>query len=141
MYEAGSVRAATSKILLSGSIGEPAFPSRPGSAQATERNEGDGRSGATRSRGQHVLSREHGEDGEHRTFSAVSTVAHSSFLAHLLSRWQPAATESPPGPTNDPDRDPDPLPSLASDQQGTPPRCPGALSPRTSCWTGPSGSA
>src|ERR1700730_9435699 len=43
------VRAATSQILLSGSIGEPAFPSRPGSAQATARNEGDGRSGATRS--------------------------------------------------------------------------------------------
>jgi putative transposase len=35
--------------------------------------------------------------GEHRTFSAVSTAAHSSLLAHLLSRWQPAATESPPG--------------------------------------------
>src|SRR5208283_90687 len=43
------VRAATSQILLSGSIGEPAFPSRPGSAQATQRNEGDGRSRATRS--------------------------------------------------------------------------------------------
>jgi transposase InsO family protein len=51
------VRAATSEILLSGSIGEPAFPSRPGSAQATERNEGDGRSGATRSHAQRALSR------------------------------------------------------------------------------------
>jgi putative transposase len=51
------VRAATSQIQLSGSIGEPAFPSRPGSAQATERNEGDGRSGATRSHAQHALSR------------------------------------------------------------------------------------
>ena len=40
------VQAAMSQILLSGSIGEPAFPSRPGSAQATERNEGDRRSGA-----------------------------------------------------------------------------------------------
>ena len=69
------VRAATSQIQLSSSIGEPAFPSRPGSAQATARNEGDGRSRANRS---HAQQREHGEDGEHRTFSAVSTVAHSS---------------------------------------------------------------
>jgi len=51
------VRAATSEILLSGSIGEPAFPSRPGSAQATERSGGDGRSGATRSHAQRALSR------------------------------------------------------------------------------------
>ena len=72
------VRAATSQIQLSGSIGEPAFPSRPGSAQATARNEGDGRSRATRSHAQRALKREHGEAGEHRTFSAVSTVAHSS---------------------------------------------------------------
>jgi hypothetical protein len=36
------VRATTSQILLSGSIGEPAFPSRPGSAaQATARNGGE----------------------------------------------------------------------------------------------------
>jgi putative transposase len=61
----GIVRAASSQILLSGSIGEPAFPSRPGSAQAAAHNEGDGRSGATRSHAQ-------------RAFSAVSTVAHSS---------------------------------------------------------------
>ena len=72
------VRAATSQIQLSGSIGEPAFPSRPGSAQAAARNAGDGRSRATRSHAQRALAREHGEDGEHRTFSAVSTVAHSS---------------------------------------------------------------
>jgi putative transposase len=51
------IRAATSQIQLSGSIGEPAFPSRPGSAQATERNEGEGRSGATRSHAQRALSR------------------------------------------------------------------------------------
>jgi putative transposase len=51
------VRAATSQIVLSGSIGEPAFPSRPGNAQAAERNEGDGRSGATRSHAQRALSR------------------------------------------------------------------------------------
>src|SRR6202034_3136977 len=74
------IRAATSQILLSGSIGEPAFPSRPGSSQAAERNAGDGRSGATRSHAQSGApgAREHGEAGEHRTFSAVSTVAHSS---------------------------------------------------------------
>jgi putative transposase len=50
------VRAATSQILLSGSISEPAFPSRPGSAQATRRNEGDGRSRASRSHAQRALS-------------------------------------------------------------------------------------
>ena len=63
---------------LSCSIGEPAFPSRPGAARATARNGGDGRSGATRSHAQRALSREHGEDGEHRTFPEVSTVAHSA---------------------------------------------------------------
>jgi transposase InsO family protein len=72
------VRAATSQIQLSCSIGEPAFPPRPGSAPAAARNEGDGRSRATRNHAQRALAREHGEDGEHRTFSAVSTVAHSS---------------------------------------------------------------
>ena len=72
------IQAATSQIQLSSSIGEPAFPPRPGSAQATARNEGDGRSRATRSHAQSALAHEHGEDGEHRTFSAVSTVAHSS---------------------------------------------------------------
>ena len=57
------VRAATSQIQLSGSIGEPAFPSRPGSAQATARNAGDGvglqsrPTGATRSHAQRALSR------------------------------------------------------------------------------------
>jgi putative transposase len=72
------IQATASQIQLSSSIGEPAFPPRPGSAQATARNEGDGRSRATRSHAQRGLPREHGEDGEHRTFSAVSTVAHSS---------------------------------------------------------------
>jgi transposase InsO family protein len=71
------IRTATSPISLFSSIGEPAFPSRPGGAQATARNEGDGRSRATRSHAQSALAHEHGEDGEHRTFSAVSTVAHS----------------------------------------------------------------
>ena len=51
------VRAATSQIVLSGSIGEPTFPSRPGSAQAAARNEGEGRSRATRSHAQRALSR------------------------------------------------------------------------------------
>jgi len=51
------IRAATSQILLSGSIGEPAFLSRPGSVQATARNGGDGRSRATRSHAQRALSR------------------------------------------------------------------------------------
>ncbi len=67
-----------SQIQLSGSIGKSAFPSRPGSALAAERNAGEGRSRATRSHAQSALAREHGEAGEHRTFSAVSTVAHSS---------------------------------------------------------------
>jgi putative transposase len=75
------IQAATSQIQLSGSIGEPAFPSRPGSAQAMARNGGDGRSRATRSHAQRALSREHGEEGEHRTFSEVSTVAHSPPVA------------------------------------------------------------
>jgi len=72
------VRAATSQIRLSGSIGTPAFPSRPASVQATGRNEGDGRSRATRSHAQSALAHEHGEDGEHRTFAAVSTTASSA---------------------------------------------------------------
>jgi hypothetical protein len=55
------IRAATSQILLSGSIGEPAFASRPGSAEASERNAGDGRSRATRSHAQSALAREHDE--------------------------------------------------------------------------------
>ena len=69
----------TPQTALSSSIGEPAFPPRPGSAQATAHNAGDGRSGATRS---HAQRSEHDEDGEHRTFSAVSTVAHSPPVGH-----------------------------------------------------------
>lgn len=68
------IRAATSEIMLSGSISEPAFPSRPGNARATARNAGDGRSRATRS---HAQQSEHGEAGEHRTFPVVSTAASS----------------------------------------------------------------
>jgi len=74
-----TIRIAGSQIQLSGSIDEPAFSSRPGAAMATARNAGDGRSGATRSHAQSASAREHGEDGEHRTFPAVSTVA--SFAA------------------------------------------------------------
>jgi len=70
-------------IQLSGSIGEPAFPSRPGLAPATARNAGDGRSGATRN---HAQRSEHGEDGEHRTFPAVSTVASSPPVGRSLLR-------------------------------------------------------
>jgi hypothetical protein len=39
------------------------------------RNEGEERSGATRSHAQRAFQREHGEDGEHRTFPGVSTMA------------------------------------------------------------------
>jgi putative transposase len=84
------VRAATSQIQLSGSIGEPAFPSRPGNGQATARNGGDGRSAATRSHAQSALAREHGEDVEHRTFSEVSTVALSAQVG------RPHRTPKPP---------------------------------------------
>ena len=72
------VQATVSSNQLSGSIGEPAFPSRPGNARATERNGGEERSGATRSHAQRALAREHGEVGEHRTFPEVSSVAHSA---------------------------------------------------------------
>jgi putative transposase len=75
------VQAAVSQIQLSGSIGAPAFPSRPGNAPVTARSGGDGRSRATRSHAQH---REHGEDGEHRTFPAVSTVASSASVGRPL---------------------------------------------------------
>ena len=70
------IRAAPSRSQLSGSIGEPAFPSRPGSAQAAERNAGDGRSRATRSHAQHRHRATAWARWHDRTFSAVSTVAH-----------------------------------------------------------------
>jgi hypothetical protein len=72
--ERDSVVAAATQTLLSGSTGEPAVPSRPDGHQATARSGGDGRSTATRS---HAQRSEHGEDGEHRTFAAASTVAAS----------------------------------------------------------------
>ena len=68
------VQAAIAAKKLSGSIGEPAFPSRPGEPEAVARSEGEERSGATRSHAQ----REHGEAGEHRTFPEASTMAHSA---------------------------------------------------------------
>ena len=68
------IQTGPTKTRLSGSIGAPAFPSRPGSAQAAARSGGDERSAAARSHAQH---REHGEDGEHRTFPAASPVAGS----------------------------------------------------------------
>jgi transposase InsO family protein len=71
------IQAALPPNQLSGSISAPAFPSRPGRMTTTARNEGDGRSGATRSHAQRASAGEHGEDGEHRTFPEVSTVAHS----------------------------------------------------------------
>ena len=79
------VQAALSQTQLSGSISEPAFPPRPGEKQATARRGGEGRGGegkraATRSHAQRApsLAREHGEDGEHCTFPAVSTMACSA---------------------------------------------------------------
>ena len=75
---ARACRGGSLQIPLSCSIGEPAFPSRPGAAGATARNEGEERSGAARSHAPRALQREHGEDGEHRTFPAVSAVAYSA---------------------------------------------------------------
>ena len=74
------VQAALSQTQLSGSIGGPAFLSRPGEKQAMERSGGGGKRAATRSHAQRApsLAREHGEDGEHCTFPAVSTMACSA---------------------------------------------------------------
>src|SRR3954466_3435471 len=76
--ERDSVVAAASQTLLSGSTGEPAFPSRPGDTAATARSGGDGRRTATR---RHAQRSEHGEAGEHRPFAAASTVAASHAVA------------------------------------------------------------
>ena len=63
---------------LSGSAEAPAFPSRPDASVAMGRSGGDGRSGATRSHAQRVLSREHEEGwaakrtNEHRTFPCAA---------------------------------------------------------------------
>ena len=60
---------------LSCPIDKAAFPSGP--ANAAVRSVGDGKRGATRSQSQRLISREH---GDHRTFPAVSTVAHSGLV-------------------------------------------------------------
>jgi transposase InsO family protein len=72
---ASFVPSQTSPAQLLGSIGRPASPPRPGDTHAAARNEGDGRSGTTRS---HAQRSEHGENGEHQTFTVVSPVAHST---------------------------------------------------------------
>jgi putative transposase len=72
------IQTAVSQTQLSGSIGEPAFPSRPGAGRAAARNAGDGKGGATRNHVQRAPARVHGEDGEHWTFPEVSTVARSA---------------------------------------------------------------
>jgi hypothetical protein len=78
------IQAAGKPHKLSGSIGEPAFPSRSGAAKAAARSEREERSGATRSHAQRDFSREHEEGwaakrtNEHRTFPEASTVAHSA---------------------------------------------------------------
>jgi putative transposase len=78
------IQAAITPDQLSGSIGEPAFPPRPGNALAMARNEGEERSGDTRSHAQRVLAREHEEGwaakrtNEHRTFPGASTMARSA---------------------------------------------------------------
>jgi putative transposase len=71
------VQTASPRTQLSGSAKAPAFPSRPVNASAMGRNAGEERSTAARSHAQRPLRREHGEDGAHRTFPAVSTMAHS----------------------------------------------------------------
>jgi transposase InsO family protein len=72
---------------LACSIGEPAFPPRPGFGQAAARSAGDGRSGATRSHAQSAEVLEHGEDGEHRTFPEASTVAPSRPVGETSSAY------------------------------------------------------
>ena len=89
------IQATLSQIQLSSSIREPAFPSRPGATPATARSAGEARSGATRSHAQRAVAREHGEDGEHRTFPAVSTVAHSTPVAGSLHRSTGLPTTAP----------------------------------------------
>jgi putative transposase len=70
------IQAPASRTRLSGSAKASAFPSRPDNASAMARNEGEERSTAARNHAQRPLRREHGEDGAHRTFPEVSTMAH-----------------------------------------------------------------
>ena len=73
------IRAATSQIQLSGSIGEPAFPvptwQHP--SHGAQRRRWEERS-HPQPRAARTVAREHGEAGERRTFSTVSTLARSS---------------------------------------------------------------
>ena len=71
------IQTASPRNQLSGSAKAPAFLSRPDNASAMARNAGEERSTAARSHAQRPLRREHGEDGAHRTFTEVSTMAHS----------------------------------------------------------------
>jgi hypothetical protein len=71
------IQTASPRNQLFGSTKAPAFPSRPDNASAVARNAGEERSTAARSHAQRPLRREHGEDGAHRTFPEVSTMAHS----------------------------------------------------------------
>jgi len=73
-----NTRTASGQSQLSGSVRTPAFPSRPDNSTAMARNAGEERSGATWSHAQRALQREHDEDGEHRTFPEVSTMARST---------------------------------------------------------------
>ena len=62
---------------LSCSIGAPAFPSRPGTSEAMGRSE-RGREERSHPEPRTArFQREHGEDGEHRTFPEVSTAWHT----------------------------------------------------------------
>jgi putative transposase len=72
--ERDSVVAAALQPMLSGSTDGSALSSRPGDPSAAARSGGDGRRAATRS---HAQRSEHGEAGEHRTFTAASSVAAS----------------------------------------------------------------
>jgi putative transposase len=71
------IQTASPRNQLFGSAEAPAFPSRPDNASAMARNAGEERSTAARSHAQRPLQREHGEDGAHRTFPEVSTMAPS----------------------------------------------------------------
>ena len=84
------IRTASRSNELSGSVRTSAFPHQPDTTSAMARNAGDGRRGATRNHAQRHLWREHGEDGEHRTFPEVSTMAHSASAGGPDHR-QPAA--------------------------------------------------
>jgi transposase InsO family protein len=90
-----TIRAALSANPLSGSADAPPFPSRPDNSSATARNAGEARSAATRSHAQRPLRREHGEDGDHPTFPAVSTAAPSASARGSGHQGHNAGTKGP----------------------------------------------